>query len=83
MRQHVQLAIPLHGIGISLVIISNGQVGFTRTANFPLTFDMNNEVVISESCLLVQDESYVYNRAYTISEKLKKWLVSLELEQPY
>ena len=73
----------LVGLPIALTLITNGMVGFSKVAPFKTIFDMGNNVVISEDCLLVEDETFLYNRAYAVSDKLKKYLQYLELEQPY
>ncbi len=78
-----QIAIPFNSLGLNIIFISNGMVGFGKTRSFPLTFDMGNNVVISDDLILVEDENYRYNVGYNLTEKLKKWLVSLNLVQPY
>lgn len=76
-----QFQIRLHGLPIVLVLISNGQIGFTKLGPFATIFD--GTTVISEEDLVVDGEVILYNTAYNISEKLKKWLVSLELDNPF
>lgn len=78
-----QLPIQLHNLPINLVLISNGMVGFNKLGIFPTLFDWDNNTIISQECLVVKGEEFLYNRGYKITENLKQWLLSLELENPF
>ena len=78
-----QLQVPLLNLPIALTLISDGRVGFSKRGSFKTIFDMDNTVVITEDFILVQDETIRYNVAVVMTEKIKSWLVSLQLEKPW
>ena len=73
------------GLPIQLVLIApSGQIGLTKLVDkFPTIFDSDNNVVISDECVLVGDETFRYNIAINLTEKLKAWLIELDLEYPW
>jgi len=79
-----QLQVPLVGLPISLILISYGRVALVKNhQTFPTIFDFDNTVVISVEDIVVNGEAFKYNVALPLTEGLKIWLVSLDLENPF
>lgn len=86
---HQQIAIPMAGLPLQLVLISNGKFGIVKTQDrFGCIYDIPEEpggihAVISDGDLLVNDEVYQYGAAYPLTETMKEWLRSLNLVAPF
>lgn len=86
---HSQIAIPMAGLPLQLVLISNGKIGIVKTQQtLTKIFDIPEQpegihAVISDEDLLVGDEVYQYGAAYPLTETMKEWLKSLNLVAPF
>lgn len=80
-----QLSCQLAGLPLQLVLLyPSGEIGITKhVQKFPAIFDDDNNVLITDECLVVYGKTFQYNIAFSMTEKLKKWLISLRLEQPW
>lgn len=86
---HAQLAVQMNGLPIQLILISDGRIGFNKLAQkFASVFDIPEQpggihAVISDEDLLVADEVYSYGVAYPLTDNMKEWLKSLNLQMSY
>lgn len=93
MSQVYQAQIPISGLPLSLVLISNGQVAICRQQNFktivcdygvegkiPATFCFDGFVIGKGE----DSVDYQYDTTYVLADRtmLKEWLIQQELEAP-
>ena len=83
-----QIAIQVASLPVSVIFISNSQIGFQRHADFKSIIDMSPTgetlAIISNESLLVGDTEYSYNVAYDVPKggKLREWLTAQLMTSP-
>lgn len=82
-----QIAQQLGNLPIQIIYLSNGQIAFQLAQQILTIIDQCHRTketlaIISHQNILVSNEIFEYNKAYVLTETLKKWLKTLNLLSP-
>ena len=82
-----QIAQQLGNLPIQIIYLSNGQIAFQLMQQILTIIDQCHKTkkilsVISSQNIIVSSEIFEYNKAYVLTETLKKWLKTLNLLSP-
>jgi hypothetical protein len=83
----MQTSVQLGTYPINLVLVSNGMIGFSPAAQFPVIVDylQSGTMVIADmGGIIIGDKSYEYGKGYTYKDddNLLEWLKSFNLMMP-
>lgn len=83
-----QLSMPINNFPLSLVLVSNGQIGLVPRGAFPVIFDSPEQgihAIITPEKMVVGNTNVPYNTSLKYKEmpELLEWLQNQQLEQPY